>query len=523
MPFELLIPGLIAGVIPLVVAIIRRRWVLATVALVMCINAGFLGGYVFAVPMGINFLVTALAFPPRKRQAHKETPPERSNIDWMMVGAGVALLIALLLPWLSLEESSVTALGMFGEEVPREAEAEIPAIFIIPISAIVGTLAGLVAVFLPNKRDVAAAIGIFAGINTLIYFVSFFFRGDQDFAVFGMLGIGAWLALLAGIALIGQYLIARPGLVRQSPAEAFTTYKRSRAGLYFLLPGVYWILTFTFFPLLYSLYLSFTDARMRNFNSGFDFIGFENYADVFTDDRIIGIGSLFSGEHVAGAIETSVFMSITSTVLTIVLGTFVAWLFNQEIPGLRVFRSILTMPMFAAPIALGFLGLILFNENSGPINYFLQGFGSDGVKWMTSPWSARSAVMMLDTWQWTPFVFIIVLAAMQSIPDELYEAARLDTASAWVLFRRITLPLIAPALGTVALLRLVETFKILDIPLSMLGGGPGAATQTYSYYIYITGLQNFDMGYGAAQAYLLVIVAVIISSIYFWRVRTRFE
>jgi multiple sugar transport system permease protein len=130
---------------------------------------------------------------------------------------------------------------------------------------------------------------------------------------------------------------------------------------------------------------------------------------------------------------------------------------------------------------------------------------------------------LIDTWQWTPFVFIIVLAAMQSIPEEWYEAARLDTNSGWMLFRHITLPTITPALGTVALLRLVETFKILDIPLSMLGGGPGAATQTYSYYVYITGLRNFDMGYASALAYILVILAIIISTIYFWRIRARFE
>jgi multiple sugar transport system permease protein len=130
---------------------------------------------------------------------------------------------------------------------------------------------------------------------------------------------------------------------------------------------------------------------------------------------------------------------------------------------------------------------------------------------------------LIDAWQWTPFVFIVVLAAMQSIPQELMEAARLDTSSSWLLFRKITLPLIAPALGTIAILRLVETFKILDIPLSMLGGGPGSSTQTYSYYAYQVGLKNFQMGYGSALAYLLVIVCIIISTIYFRRMRSRYE
>ena len=139
------------------------------------------------------------------------------------------------------------------------------------------------------------------------------------------------------------------------------------------------------------------------------------------------------------------------------------------------------------------------------------------------PWAARFALLMVDTWQWTPFVFIVVLAAMQSIPEELYEAARLDTSSSWRMLTRITLPLIAPAIGTVAMLRLVETFKILDIPFTLTGGGPGTSTQTYSYYTYLEGLRHFDMGYASALAYVLVIIAIIISSIYFWRMRTRFE
>ncbi len=286
---------------------------------------------------------------------------------------------------------------------------------------------------------------------------------------------------------------------------------RNRAGLFFLLPGVIWVLCFTLFPLIYSLGLSFTDKRMGRRTRPGKFIGLENYQEIFSDERV------------AEVMEMTFFVIVASVLLTIVLGTFIAWLFNHEIPGLRVFRSILTLPIFAAPIALGQLGMILFNEQNGPINHLIRGIGADPVFWITDPWSARFAVLIVDTWQWTPFVFIIVLAAMQSVPDELYEAARLDTSSAWTLFRKVTLPLIAPALGTVTMLRLVETFKILDIPFTLTGGGPGVSTQTYSYYIYLEGLRHFDMGYASALAYLLVIVAIIVSSIFFWRVRDRYD
>ncbi len=284
---------------------------------------------------------------------------------------------------------------------------------------------------------------------------------------------------------------------------------KSRAKYFFLLPGVIWIVAFTLFPLLYSLYLSFTNARLGRDTQ---FIGLQNYANLFSDQK-------------AGEVAlVSAFLTVGSTVLTMVLGTFVAWLFNHDLPGLRALRAILTMPLFAAPIALGFMGVVIFNEQHGPINNVIEALGGTAVQWITAPWPARFAVLITDTWQWTPFVFIVALAAMQAVPDELYEAARLDTSSAWAIFRSITYPLIAPALGTVALLRLVETFKILDIPLTLTGGGPGQASQTYSFYAYLQGLRSpFQQGYASAMAYLVVILAIIISSIYFWRVRARFE
>lgn len=287
-------------------------------------------------------------------------------------------------------------------------------------------------------------------------------------------------------------------------------YKKSRAGIFFLLPGVIWILAFTIFPLAYSLALSFTDRQLARPTSG-QWNNFANYGAIFSDMRV--------GE----TLTTTIFLAIGGVSMTLLLGTFIAWLFNHDIPLVRIFRSVMTMPLFAAPIALGFMGLILFNEQSGIINYVIRGITGETVYWFTQPWYARAAVLLIDTWQWTPFVFIVILAAMQSIPQELLEAARLDTNSSFTLFRKVTLPLILPALGTVGMLRLVETFKILDIPLSMLGGGPGSATQTYSYYAYQVGLKNFQMGYGSALAYVLVIVCIIISTIYFRRMRSRYN
>ena len=291
---------------------------------------------------------------------------------------------------------------------------------------------------------------------------------------------------------------------------------KNRAKYYFLMPGVIWILLFTLFPLIYSLGLSFSNYRMGRPSS---FVGLQNYGQILG----IGVAEKDVDMKVRDVAAVSLFNTVGSVTLTLTFGTLLAWIFNHDLPFLRQMRAIITMPLFAAPIAVGYLGVMIFNETSGPVNNILRFLGGKGVNWIIDPWGARFAVLITDTWQWTPFVFIVVLAAMQAIPEDLFESARMDTKSNWALFRHITFPLIAPALGTVALLRLVETFKILDIPLTLTTGGPGAATQTYAYYTYLEGLRNFRLGYASALAYIIVILAIIVSSIYFWRVRARFE
>jgi len=136
---------------------------------------------------------------------------------------------------------------------------------------------------------------------------------------------------------------------------------------------------------------------------------------------------------------------------------------------------------------------------------------------------ARLTIVLVDIWQWTPFCFLVLLAGLSALPEEVYEAAALDTSSSWDLFRFITLPLLSPVLFTVTILRLVEAFKVLDLPFAMTNGGPGAATQTISFYIYLTGLRNFNHGYASALAYMLLIVMMIIAMIFFRRMRQSFD
>jgi multiple sugar transport system permease protein len=289
--------------------------------------------------------------------------------------------------------------------------------------------------------------------------------------------------------------------------------KKERIKFLFVMPGILWVLIFTIFPLLYSLRLSFFHARLGGEER---FIWLGNYGRAFTDYRF---GSV---------LWVTVYFVIVDVAITVLIGLVLALLFSRPLHramrGQRAFRSLFTMPLFTAPIALGYLGLTIFHEEIGAVNTIFRAMGMLNLPaWFSDPWLARFAISIVDIWQWTPFCFLVILAGLQSLPDEIYEAAIMDTSSGWQMFRYITLPLIGPVLFTVTILRMVETFKILDIPFSMTSGGPGMATQTYSYYIYLTGLRNFNTGYASALSYLLLFIMLGISLFFFRRLRQIYE
>jgi multiple sugar transport system permease protein len=272
---------------------------------------------------------------------------------------------------------------------------------------------------------------------------------------------------------------------------------------------MFWVLVFTVFPLVYSLRLSFFRARL---GAAQEFIWLANFGRAFSDYRFWSV------------LQVTVFFVVCDVTLTVLIGLGLALLFHRPLRGQRFFRSIFTMPIFTAPIALGYLGLTIFHEEVGAVNTVLRALGMLHLPaWFSNAWLARIAITLVDIWQWTPFCFLVLLAGLQSLPIEVYEAAVLDTSSGWKMFRYITLPLLIPVLFTVTILRVVETFKILDIPFSMTSGGPGMATQTYSFYIYLTGLRNFNAGYASALAYILLIVMMAISLFFFRRLRQIYE
>ena len=289
--------------------------------------------------------------------------------------------------------------------------------------------------------------------------------------------------------------------------------KREPVKFLFVVPGIAWVLAFTLFPLLYSLRLAFMKARLTGPQK---FIWFSNFGQAFSDYRFWTV------------LQTTVFFVVFDVAVSVAIGLILALLFSRPLrkalAGSRFFRSLFTMPMFTAPIALGYLGLTIFHEDVGAVNTVLKALGMiDAPRWFSSVWLARFAISIVDIWQWTPFCFLVLLAGLQSLPEEVYEAAVLDTSSGWQMFRKITLPMLGPVLFTVIILRVVETFKLLDIPFALTSGGPGMATQTYSFFIYLTGLRNFNAGYASALAYILLVIMLLISSFFFRRLRANYD
>lgn len=209
--------------------------------------------------------------------------------------------------------------------------------------------------------------------------------------------------------------------------------------------------------------------------------------------------------------------------LEMVLGFLLALLFNREMRGRSVLRTIITLPIFATPVAIGFLGRTIFYEGGGPVNSFLMLFGITPPPWLSNDTWARVTTIITDVWEWTPLVFIIALAGLQGLPQDVTEASAVDGAGWWATLRYITLPLMAPILWLILLLRTVDAFKVFDLVVAMTLGGPGQATRYYSFFNYQTARRQFFYGEAAAQAFLMLFIVLILVSLLWGRIRHIYE
>jgi multiple sugar transport system permease protein len=341
-------------------------------------------------------------------------------------------------------------------------------------------------------------------------------------------------------------------------------------GAVFILPAVLVILAFSIFPLLASLYVSLTRLSFAEGGIELKFVGLDNYLKLLVGiDQTHFIG-VTRGLTVASAIVLAVVYAglgyllvryvrrpgltavglvgrlfvavvagmgawlLASTLLTsgrpgtlvvtiiyVAVDVFVQYLLAlglallvvQRLPGRRFFRVVFLLPMMITPVGVAYLFRMLTDTSKGPLYPLWNHFGLSDVSWVTNPWGARLAVMIGDIWQWTPFIFIVLLAALESVPEELLEAGVVDGANRWQLFKSITFPAILPATTTVVLIRIIEAFKIIDLPNVLTNGGPGTATESLTLHAY-TIWRALDIGGSAAVAYMLVFVVTFVGISY---------
>ena len=198
------------------------------------------------------------------------------------------------------------------------------------------------------------------------------------------------------------------------------------------------------------------------------------------------------------------------------LGLALALLLNERLRGRGAFRALLLAPMMLPPVVVGVVWRLMLNSDFGAINGTLKSWGLDttALTWTASPKLAFISVVVVDIWQWTPFMFLVLLAGLQAIPDEPYEAARIDGASWWQSFLHITLPMLRPAIVIALLLRTMDLLRVFDQIFVLTEGGPGFATETVSLYIYRAAFRFGDFGYAAAMSFVLLLVTNLVSALY---------
>ncbi len=221
-----------------------------------------------------------------------------------------------------------------------------------------------------------------------------------------------------------------------------------------------------------------------------------------------------------GALIVTLMFVFAGIVLQYALGLGLAMLAVQQVPLRRFFRIVFLIPLTITPVGVGYMFLMMTDTSKGPLEPLWVALGLRNFTWVTDPWLARVAVIIGDTWQWTPFVFIVLLAALESLDQEVREAALVDGAGRWQSFRHITMPAILPVTTTIVLIRLIEGFKIIDMPNILLGGGPGTATQSMTLQAYLD-WNALNLGRSAAIAYLLLILVSVVSTVYVSFVRRR--
>lgn len=279
-----------------------------------------------------------------------------------------------------------------------------------------------------------------------------------------------------------------------------------------LLPAVIVVVLLLAIPVLWTMYAAFTDLHLFRQGVPTSFVGLSNF------EKLLASSSFWRTVR-----NTVVFMlGVVPTQLLI--GLVIALALNNITIGRKFFRTWFLLPLMMSPVVVAFVvGRMLFQEDIGPINSFLRWLGFQSVPWLTHPNWAMATIILVDVWQWSSFMILMLMAGLQGISPDLHEAARVDGASWWQSFWRITMPLLMPITVTALLIRIIDAFKVVDIIMVLTGGGPGQATESVTLAIYRTGVKGGDLAFGSSQAYFLLIIMLIFGGAFLFMARRAIQ
>jgi multiple sugar transport system permease protein len=256
-----------------------------------------------------------------------------------------------------------------------------------------------------------------------------------------------------------------------------------------------------FYPLGYSFYLSFHEWTMRTYKQGVPWVGLQQYTGLFTNPQFLN------------SLRITVVFVVAAITIEFVLGMALALLLNHDLKGKGIMRSLILLPMMCTNVVVGLTWRLLLNYEFGLVNYYLSVIGLPRLQWLSDPGLAMPAVVLVDVWNTTSFIALMLLAGLQSLPDEPYEAARIDGASWWQTFRFLTLPLLRQTILVALLWRFIDTFRIFDVIYLLTAGGPARATETVSIYVYRYGFQSFNLGFASAASYIMILFMLIVAAV----------
>jgi len=264
----------------------------------------------------------------------------------------------------------------------------------------------------------------------------------------------------------------------------------------FVIPALVVISAVIVFPWVFTLWMSVHRWTLGQEQS---FIGFDNYIRLASDVRF----------------WESLWHTLVYTVLAVVaplfLGTLAELVFDAQFPLRGFLRGVFVMPMMATPVAIALVWTMMFHPQLGVLNYLLSFIHIGPLEWIYNQSTVIPSLVLVETWQWTPLVMLIVLGGLAAVPREPYESAEIDGANAWQKFRYLTMPMIAPFLMIAVIIRSIDAVKSFDIIYAMTQGGPGTASETINIYLYNTAFSYYDIGYGSAMAVVFFIIIVALS------------